>query len=343
MWILGVSAVFGNLLVIVFRIRENPPNDSLDKQRLLIASLAVSDFLMGVYMLIIASADIYYGDEYFTMSEQWRGGIVCKIAGFLGLFASEASVFFITLITLDRFLIVVFTFGKVQLHRTSARIAVTVIWCVAFLISLVPILLAGPESDFYDLSDVCLGLPLITRPSGYSFKSSGVGDQLTFDLPIAEDSKPAWYFSIALFLGVNLLCFLFIFMSYVVIFITVKQSRKSVGRKESYQDEIRMAIKMAAVVGTDFICWFPVIIMGVLSQTGLAVIPLDAYVWSVVFVLPINSSLNPYLYTIASLLDQRAKMKDKSLSQSRMSQSVVTVTVEMRDNFPERDHDIDDE
>ncbi|XP_072046981.1 G-protein coupled receptor GRL101-like [Amphiura filiformis] len=314
MWILGISAVLGNLLVIIFRMNESPINDAQIKQQIFIGGLAVSDFLMGIYMLIIASADIYYGESYFTMSEQWRRGPVCKLAGFIGLFASEASVFFITLITLDRFLIVVFTFSKVQFRKTSSKVAVFIIWGFAFFVSVVPILLSGPDSDFYDLSDVCLGLPLITRPSSFTFQSSGVGNQLTFDLPVAEDSKPAWYFSIALFLGVNLLCFLFMLICYIVIFVTIKDSRRSAGRKETLNEEIRMAMKMAAVVGTDFACWFPVIMMGLLSQTGLAVIPLDAYVWSVVFVLPVNSSLNPYLYTIASLLDRRPKLIDKTKS-----------------------------
>ena len=327
MWILGVSAIFGNLIVVIVRIKETPKSLAQIKQRLFICSLAMSDSLMGVYMIILASADVYYGNEYFRRSDDWRSGSVCKIAGFLGLLASEASVFFITLISIDRFLSVVFPFSQVKLRSQSSKITVTIIWITAFVMALVPVLLAGPDSDFYDLSDVCIGLPLITRPSSFTIETSGVSSQLAFDLPVANDSRPAWYFSIGIFLGINLVCFMAIFICYVFILYAVRSSGKMAGRKENMKDEIKMAVKMAAIVGTDFICWFPVIVMGVLSQTGAVVIPLDAYVWSVVFILPINSSLNPYLYTLATLISDR-----KSKSRKTGVTGTGTVSSRVSDN-----------
>ena len=43
-------------------------------------------------------------------------------------------------------------------------------------------------------------------------------------------------------------------------------------------------------------------------------IPLQMYTWSVVFILPINSSLNPYLYTISSAYAEHKKEKEMSQS-----------------------------
>ena len=110
-------------------------------------------------------------------------------------------------------------------------------------------------------------------------------------------------------------------------FISVKTSAKRAGRQDNANEEIKMAIKMAAVVGTDFICWFPVIMMGIFSQTGLVVIPLDAYVWSVVFILPVNSSLNPYLYTIATVISDKksvTKGGKEQVTLSKLSKSKST-------------------
>ncbi|XP_072029777.1 G-protein coupled receptor GRL101-like [Amphiura filiformis] len=327
MWILGISAVVGNLFVIAMRLRETPASVSATKQRLFIANLGASDSLMGIYMLIIASADLYYGNDYFNYSEQWRSGVVCKIASFLALLSSEASVFIITLISLDRCLSVAFPFSQLQLRGFSSKVTLCILWMASIALALAPTLLAGPDSDYYDLSDVCVGLPLITRPSSFQIEVSTVGNQLSdnnFDIPIPSDSKPAWYFSIAIFLGLNLVCFLIIFMSYVTIFVYVKKSAKSAARKQSNREEIKMAIKMAAVIGTDFLCWFPVIIMGILSQTHLVVIPLVMYIWSVVFILPINSSLNPFLYTLLSAIsDYRSKrVKKESMGSSIGSKSI---------------------
>ncbi|XP_072041719.1 G-protein coupled receptor GRL101-like [Amphiura filiformis] len=312
MWILGSSAVFGNIFVIAMRVQEKPESNSAIKQRLFIGNLGASDCLMGVYMMIIASADVYYGDVYFTKSEEWRSGIVCKIASFLALLSSEASVFVITLISFDRCLSVVFPFSDRQFRSKSSKMAIGFIWLVSLGLALAPTLLAGPDSDFYDLSDVCIGLPLITRPTSFQIEISNVGHELgenTFAVPIPENSKPAWYFSIAIFLGINLICFVAILICYIMIFAAIKKSAKKVQRKQTYKEDMRLALKMAAIIGTDFICWFPVIVMGLLSQTGLVVIPLVMYIWSVVFILPINSALNPFLYTFASVIsDYRSKL-----------------------------------
>ncbi|XP_072046373.1 uncharacterized protein [Amphiura filiformis] len=314
MWILGISALIGNAYVIVLRIREKTKNLIAAKQSVLIGSLAVSDCLMGVYMVILASVDVYYGDEYFIYSDDWRSSGLCKLESFLSLLSSEASVFFITLITFDRFLCIVFPLSTIKFHLRSCRVATLIAWLIAFVLALVPTLLAGPESEFYDLSDVCIGLPLITRPTSYNIESSDVGglnSARTFDLPVPEQFKPAWFFSIFIFLGLNLVCFLFIFVCYFVMFINVKivrQKMKGVINHDRDAD-LKLAVKMSAIVGTDFICWMPVIIMGLLSQTGAAVIPLQMYTWSVVFIIPINSSLNPYLYTIATLITDYRKQE----------------------------------
>ena len=321
MWILGISAVFGNLAVLIMRLSEKSANSVAAKQSLFIGNLAVSDCLMGIYMLILASADIYYGNQYFLYSDQWRSGTVCKIASFLGLLSSEASVFFITLISIDRFISLLFPFSRFLIRSTGSKLLTCILWLFALILAIVPTLYAGPDSDLYDLSDVCIGLPLITRPTSFHIESSifsgasraGSGNTgHAFNVPVPSDSKPAWIFSIAIFLGLNLVCFLAILICYIVIFASIRESRKQVKRAANVDEEIKIALKMAAVVGTDFICWFPVIVMGILSQTGLAVIPLEMYTWSVVFILPVNSSLNPYLYTLASLIsDYKNKVKQE--------------------------------
>ncbi len=329
MWVLGISALIGNIFVIILRILEKPRTDIGAKQRFLVANLAVSDCQMGIYMVILASVDLYYGNEYFVYSYQWRSSALCKFASFLSLLSSEASVFFITLMSIDRFLCILFPFSQLKLRLKSTKIVSAIIWTIAFLLAVFPSIYAGEDSDLYDLSDVCIGLPLITRPTSYSIQSSTIGgsdsDLRSFDLPVPEEFKPAWYFSIAIFLGINLVCFFIIFVCYIAMFINVKLARKKIKKASTRDDDIKLALKMAAIVGTDFICWVPVIVMGILSQTRTAVIPLEMYTWSVVFIIPINSSLNPYLYTIASLVAD-ARKKKKAPSDTNSSSAATKST-----------------
>ena len=56
LWIMGLMACFGNLIVIVWRLVGTNRNVS----DIIITNLAVSDMLMGIYMICIASVDIHY-------------------------------------------------------------------------------------------------------------------------------------------------------------------------------------------------------------------------------------------------------------------------------------------
>ncbi len=309
MWILGFSALIGNIFVIIWRQREKARNETQAVHSFFVLNLAMSDLLMGFYMLIIATVDIYYGDKYYLESDLWRASNLCRFAGFISLLSSEGSVFFITLISIDRLICIAYPFSRAKLTPHSSHVTVCILWGISLIISLIPTILAGPESDVYDLSDVCIGLPLITRPTSFTTPDGIDATSFTNGTvipPTASDTKPAWYYSIALFLGVNLACFLTILGCYISIFESLRRSSRRVGRKP-IDEERKTAIKMAVIVGTDFLCWMPVIIMGILSQTGSVTIPIEMYVWIVVFILPINSALNPYLYSLSSVISNRKK------------------------------------
>ncbi|XP_072021058.1 uncharacterized protein [Amphiura filiformis] len=96
MWILGISALIGNGYVIAKRIlpsERGSRKGAARVQNIMVGHLAVADSFMGVYMMIIASADVYYRDKYAFFAEDWQTSVVCKMAGLLSVLSSEASVF----------------------------------------------------------------------------------------------------------------------------------------------------------------------------------------------------------------------------------------------------------
>ncbi|XP_022109449.1 G-protein coupled receptor GRL101-like [Acanthaster planci] len=320
MWILGCSALLGNMLVIVWRMREDSGKGSKYVHSFLVLNLAMSDFLMGVYMVIIATVDAIEKEKYYLTATQWRNSALCKAAGVISVLSSEASVFFITLISVDRYLCIVHPFSRVRLQETSVWVSVASIWLASLVVSLVPTILATSDSDIYGLSDVCIGLPLLTRPVDYTFTKDDVGGSLgndTYLIPQPVGSRPTWSYSIVLFLGVNFMCFLVITVSYIAIFAKVKRSVRRVKLRSHKAEEIKMASKMAVIVGSDCLCWMPVIVLGILSQTSVIQIKPEAYAWLVVFVLPINSSLNPYLYTIVTAISQRRQAHQSTKKRSK--------------------------
>ena len=158
-WILGLCATLGNGFVLLWR-QLNQRGRENKVQSVLLSNLAVSDLLMGIYMIIIASADVYYG-EYFPMNaEEWRSGFTCRIASTLAITSSEASVFFVTLISLDRFINIKFPYTIHKLRINSTRWASSVVWSISLTLGLTASMLAGRNPKFYDNSHVCIGLPL---------------------------------------------------------------------------------------------------------------------------------------------------------------------------------------
>ena len=63
-WVLGISAFICNAIAHYVRTHRRQGNKV---QTLLISHLALSDLLMGVNMLILASADAYYGEYFHPM------------------------------------------------------------------------------------------------------------------------------------------------------------------------------------------------------------------------------------------------------------------------------------
>ena len=323
MWILGLSALLGNGFVVLWRLIPRQQQgirktESGVVQSILVLNLALADGLMGVYMLIIASADMYYRGVYILYAEDWQESIICKVAGFLSVLSSETSVFFMTIISIDRFLSITLPFSQVNLTPKTARYAALIIWSLAFILSIMPFMIQGYfGNEYYGRSSVCLALPLTT------------------------ERPPGWQYSVALFLFVNLLAFVIIMMCYLSIYVTVKRSAKETTntRKTNAAQQIEFAMRMAFLVGTDFVCWMPIIIMGFLSLTRVATIPSIMYVWSAVFLLPINSSLNPYLFTILTreMSKQKTRKSKREVSKSSKLNSSGTFNSGECNNIIEND------
>ena len=279
-WILGILAFLGNLLVIIWRIIDKEENRV---HSFLLTNLAVADLLMGVYLLTIAIMDVRWQGEYFKHDIEWRSGLGCKIVGILSMLSSEVSVLILTIITMDRFTAIVFPFKFKRLTYKTAVFTCIGVWIFGVVISVIPITGLAYFFDtsgnfgFYSRSAVCLPL------------------QLSEGTPSA-----GWEYSVAFFVGMNFVSFTFILVAYIIIFWTVKRAARAV-RSTNLNKESAMAKRLVFIVMTDFCCWMPIIIIYILSLTGNFDDPNKiAYVWIAVFVLPLNSSLNPILYTFST-------------------------------------------
>ena len=283
-WILGLTALVGNLLVILMRVFVKEDNKV---HSFLLTNLAISDLLMGVYLLIIAIKDVQWQGEYFKHDVNWRSGLTCAFTGILSMASSEVSVLMLTLITTDRLICIVFPFKMQRMNRKCAYVIVGGIWIFGIMISIIPTLGFDyffdkkREVGFYGKSAVCLPLQLST------------------------ERQAGWEYAVGIFIILNFVSFIYILTAYTAMFFSVKGVAKQV-RSTNMKRESKMARRMMFIVLTDFLCWMPVIVIGLLSLLGKFHDPeKQAYVWIAVFVLPVNSALNPILYTFSTPLVKR--------------------------------------
>ena len=278
-WVLGLTALLGNLFVILMRVVAKEDNKV---QSFLLTNLAMSDLLMGIYLLIIAIKDVQWQGKYFLHDFKWRSGLPCALTGVLSMVSSEVSVLMLTVITTDRLICVVFPFKVRRMKRSVARAVVGGVWAFGVMLSVIPIL--GLEY-FYDKK----------RSVGFYGKSA-----VCLPLQLSPERMAGWEYAVGIFIGLNFVSFAYILVAYIVMFMTVKNTSKKV-RSTNMKRESQMARRMFFIILTDFLCWMPVILIGLLSLLRKFHDPeKQVYIWIAVFVLPVNSSINPILYTFST-------------------------------------------
>ena len=136
-WVLGIVAFFGNLFVVIWRTRRK---QSGQISSFFIVNLGISDFLMGVYLLIIAAVDTYYRGDYIVYAESWRASVLCQVAGITAMLSSETSVFMLTAITVDRLINILFPLKMRNIRMKHARLTAVCGWAACLALSILPAL-----------------------------------------------------------------------------------------------------------------------------------------------------------------------------------------------------------
>ncbi|CAO2587067.1 Thyrotropin receptor [Lemmus lemmus] len=266
-WFVSLLALLGNISVLFILLTSHY---KLSVPRFLMCNLAFADFCMGVYLLLIASVDLYTHSEYYNHAIDWQTGPGCNTAGFFTVFASELSVYTLTVITLERWYAI--TFAMRLDRKLRLRHAYTIMaggWVSCFLLALLPVV--GISS--YAKVSICL--------------------------PMDTDTPLALAY-IALVLLLNVVAFVIVCSCYVKIYITVRNPQYNPRDKDT-----KIAKRMAVLIFTDFMCTAPISFYALSALMHKPLITVTNSKILLVLFYPLNSCANPFLYAIFTKAFQR--------------------------------------
>ncbi|XP_041107605.1 lutropin-choriogonadotropic hormone receptor [Polyodon spathula] len=259
-WFINLLAIMGNLTVLlVFMTSQH----KLTVPRFLMCNLAFADFCMGVYLLLIATVDYRTRSQYNHYAIEWQTGPGCSSAGFFTVFASELSVYTLTVITLERWHTITYA---MQLERKLClRHAVLIMlggWIFSITMAFLPLL--GVSS--YRKVSICLPMDI-------------------------ETSVSQAY--IIVILLINVLAFVIICVCYIKIYLAVKNP-ELVARNT----DTKIAKRMAVLIFTDFTCMAPISFFAISAAFKVPLITVTNSKILLVLFYPINSCANPFMYAI---------------------------------------------
>ncbi|KAM4700086.1 relaxin receptor 2 [Discoglossus pictus] len=291
-WVIAGITCFGNIFVIGMRSVMQSENKT---HTMSIKILCCADCLMGVYLFFIGVFDVKYRGQYKKYSLLWMESIQCRSLGFLAMLSTEVSVLLLTYLTLEKYLAIVFPFRNIRPGKRQALVIIVSIWIVGLIIAIVPFWNEDFFGNYYGKNGVCFPL--------YADQTEEIGGKS---------------YSLGIFLGVNLLAFIIIVFSYVSMFCSIQKTALHTSDVRSHiHRDVAVANRFFFIVFSDAVCWIPVFLLKILSLFHVE-IPGTVTSWIVIFILPINSALNPILYTLTTSFFKE-KLKELLHRQRRRS------------------------
>ena len=336
-WIIGFIVMAGNVFVVyntaVFITTKSIPS-VFRFQHVIILNISIADFIMGVYLLTIAGYSANFSGSYGLVDLKWRSSLKCSIVGSLSVISSEASCFLMVILTAFRLRNISQPMKSLNYSLLPWKISIAGSWLLSIFLGAVPIKnttvtyfahsisfcskfhrqrtikvteLERFMCDYAALSNTTIRIYENNVKTIRMFLENNLPESLPLNvfgyygetsvcLPrfYISHGDPSWVYTFML-TNVNFLCFFFIAISYILIFKRSFKFAKDLNKNASNKEVLLMQKRIARIVATDFCCWVPICIMAYVSL-GYKLSSI-VYQISAVFLLPINSALNPFMFS----------------------------------------------
>ena len=321
---------------------------SLRCQHAIIMHISFADFIMGVYLLTIAAHNSIYSGYYGQVDLDWRSSLKCSVIGSLAIISSEASCFLMVVLAAFRLRTVWDPFATLSTRMWPWKIGISAAWLTSIMVGGLPILsyhipyflhsihflVKFNEQGLWNTSSLgkfaCRFAALTNKTIhnvGNEWKTTkkfleekfpdtiirefGYYGETSVCMPrfYVTRGETAWEYTLSVMM-LNFLAFISIAGFYAVIFVRLSRRSQLLGEStntKSSGSESKMGKRIATLIATDFLCWFPICVMCYIRMNG-GEFPNIVYQVTAVFLLPINSVVNPFIYYIIPEISTSKKL-----------------------------------
>ena len=372
-WIIAIITLTGNIYVLIstmLHIKQKEMPEAIRINHILILNLAIADFLMGIYLLIVSIQSAIFSPRYGEVDLFWRSSSLCTAAGSLAIISSEASCFIMSTLCSFRLMNVLAPI-RARLFPTWPWYALLAfIWIASCVIAVAPAIYIF--SDYF-VDQLFFPVPFATDKAISLRQSVTIGCRYTSLIGVPyEVTSPSWreilprfnelfpevearligyygetslcmprfyvdsdgnaaIFSLVI-ISINFVSFVYVCVSYFAMYKIT--AGRPVSTKQIDVQAARMQRRIARLLITDFVCWIPICIIAFTKASLKFRLPNDVYAATIAFLLPINSALNPILYSsffenlvnrlYRSRRPEQRKAKDRSNSKATISEVLTS-------------------
>ncbi len=231
----------------------------------------VNDLMFGLVLLFVFGADQYFGAKYFWFAEDWLQNVFCKMLGLVSACIMLNAVFLMNFMSVSRLMIVKHPM-KSKLKKPKR---IKTIGGIGLVINL---LICGLWLATYILVEGRKSMPLGTCQL--------VGE--------TRESASVKCFTILMSLLQTTSCF----SVFVVYALSVKELQKQSKINPQNEKTGKKVTVQAVVIGVgNATCWLPSCALNIIS-IALHTFPVDMLIWNFILINPLNSVLNPLIYSI---------------------------------------------
>lgn len=179
-------------------------------------------------------------------------------------------------ICVDRDISIVYPFSDRKISLKKARIIVGIVWMISLIYVGIPVSLS-------------FNMPGYLRIYTYNSMSMANNYEISYFF--------IWMVS---YLSIIAISWFIMIILYIRAFLSIANSGKNL-RKSPSTDNHSIAIQLSLILLTDFISWLPYYYFNLYGLLSTGRIDLIGLQFVGIFALPINSAINPFLYTIINV------------------------------------------